>query len=140
MAAAMIQYVTVGDKPCCHWTTHSMSRTRCFSSHSSWTWKCTQRFVSFRHLLPISSCKSACSRRWSVKARNLGGRAAANLAGRILDDEVDLMQKTPDAQDLVDGLLDHQRDEHAEPAHQRVLAIRADQHQLDPPQGTEMIE
>ncbi len=50
------------------------------------------------------------------------------------------MRRTPDAKDLVDGLLDHQRDEPAEPACHRVLAVRADRHQLDPPQGTEMIE
>ncbi|CAK9861586.1 unnamed protein product [Sphagnum jensenii] len=39
--------------------------------------------------------------------RNLGKRAAVDLAGRVLDDEVNLMRRTPDAQDLVDGLLDH---------------------------------
>ncbi|CAK9858221.1 unnamed protein product [Sphagnum jensenii] len=68
--------------------------------------------------------------------RNLGERVVADLAGRVLDDEVDLMRRTPDAQDLMDDLLDHQRDELAEPACHRVLVVRADRHQLDPPQGT----
>jgi len=72
--------------------------------------------------------------------RNLGEWTAADLAGRVLDDEVNLMQRTPDAKYLVDGLLDHQRDKPAEPARHRVLAVRANRHQLDPPQGTEMIE
>jgi len=40
----------------------------------------------------------------------------------------------------MDGLLDHQRDEPAELARHRVLAVRADRHQLDSPQGTKMIE
>ncbi|CAK9869104.1 unnamed protein product [Sphagnum jensenii] len=60
--------------------------------------------------------------------RNLGERAAADLAGRVLDDEVDLMRRTSDAQDLMDGLLDHQHDEPAELARHRVLAIRVDRH------------
>ncbi len=50
------------------------------------------------------------------------------------------MQKTRDAKDLVDGLLDHQRDELTEPTRHRVLTVRVNRHQLDPPQGTEIIE
>jgi len=59
---------------------------------------------------------------------DLGERAVVDLAGGILDDEVDLMRRTPDAQDLVDGLLGHQRDEPAEPSRHCVFAVRADQH------------
>ncbi len=50
------------------------------------------------------------------------------------------MRTTPDTKDLVDGLLDHQCDEPTEPARHCVLAVRADRHQLDPPQGTKMIK
>jgi len=60
--------------------------------------------------------------------RDLGERAVADLAGGVLDDEVNLMRRTPDAQDLVDGLLGHQRDELAEPSRHCVLAVRADRH------------
>jgi hypothetical protein len=38
------------------------------------------------------------------------------------------MRRTPDAQDLVNGLLGHQRDEPAEPSCHCVLTVRADQH------------
>jgi hypothetical protein len=58
--------------------------------------------------------------------RDLGECVVADLAGGVHDDEVDLMRRTPDAQDLVDGLLGHQRDEPAEPSCHCVLAVRAD--------------
>jgi len=58
--------------------------------------------------------------------RDLGERAVVDLAGGVLDDEVDLMRRTPDAQDLVDSLLGHQSDEPAEPSRHCVLAVRAD--------------
>jgi hypothetical protein len=57
---------------------------------------------------------------------DLGKRVIVDLVGGVLDDEVNLMRRTPDAQDLVNGLLGHQRDEPAEPSYHCVFAVRAD--------------
>ncbi len=59
---------------------------------------------------------------------DLGERVVIDLTGGVLDDEVDLMRRTPDALDLVDGLLGHQHDEPAEPSCHCVLAVRVDRH------------
>ncbi len=67
MAQAMIQYSTVGNEACCRCSIHSSNLMSCVSSHCNWPWKCAQRFVSFGHLLPITSCKLACWRRCTVK-------------------------------------------------------------------------
>ena len=45
--------------------------------------------------------------------RGLREPTVADLVGAVLNDEVNLMRRTPDAQDLMNGLLVHQRDERA---------------------------
>jgi hypothetical protein len=67
MAQAMILYSTVGDEACCCCSIHSSNLMRCVSNHCNWPWKCAQQFVSFGHLLPITSYKLACWRRCTVK-------------------------------------------------------------------------
>ena len=67
--------------------------------------------------------------RKSVRGR--GKPTVADRAGGVLSDEVNLMWRTPEAQDLMDGPLGHQCDESVEPALHHVHAVRSNQHQLE---------
>ena len=58
------------------------------------------------------------------------GCGEANVAYRA-GDEVNLMWRTPDAQDLMDGPLGQLYDKSVKPALHGVLAVRSNQDQLD---------
>ncbi len=58
----------------------------------------------------------------------------------VLNDEVHLVRGTPYAQDLVGGLLVHERHKSASPSGHGVFTIRADRQQFVPPRTTELVE
>ncbi len=59
---------------------------------------------------------------------------------RVLNDKVHLVRETPYAQDLVSGLLVHERHKSAFPSGHGVPIIRADRQQLVPPRTAELVE
>ena len=69
-----------------------------------------------------------------MNRESVRGCGKANVADRVsgvLSDEFNLMWRTPEAHDLMDGRLGHQCDESVELALHRVLAVRSNQDQLD---------
>ncbi len=59
---------------------------------------------------------------------------------RVLNDEVHLVRRTPYAQDLVSGLLVHERHKSAFPSGHGVLIVRANRQQLVPLRTVELVE
>ncbi|CAM6015971.1 unnamed protein product [Sphagnum balticum] len=69
-----------------------------------------------------------------------GECAVADLDRRVLNDEVHLVRGTPYAQDLVGGLLVHERHKSAFPSGHGVLTVRANRQQLVPPRTAKLVE
>lgn len=72
--------------------------------------------------------------------RGLGELIVSDMDRVFLHEEIHLMRRAPDAQNLVEGLLRHQRDEPADTARNRVLNAQAYRHQNEPQIKTQMVK